>query len=441
MSFGGFDTLDYDDLEDDYYDQTEIEQTLNEMKNPGQSNFSFDQAEDPFSDLTYYRNAYVKVADSKAEYISNGLYDFLEDSDVLEVSNTNLEFLGLDENIINGVVDDLSKLAKPGRFKQDFFVPFPSSPRISERDFFQEISLAHEKYIPFESSYKANRDFISMSDLDKMGLGLPNKENSKQEIGSAKLGEIEHLFHAYSDFMVSEDEQKSNYDYLYDISRMDSPLADHEGLSISCYKPVIQSISKTRLSNYTLFLRRLAENILHSSRKVKKGTVQMRTLGDARILMLQTHSNLTDSESGPLCSFIIYMSPDDYELYSKICKIKNLFLTTKGYYMVFIPWRSFDLIDCSIMLKSNYFLLVFPLLFVDSLTQEFDFKLGNIMKLLTGLIQCRNSEIFSIISSFRYIMPGVLNKFHNISSLIKDKFPKRIRSLSLITCSRTYWFG
>jgi hypothetical protein len=392
------------------------------------SRFKFD---DPIDDDELYAsspNPSIQVSDPVAEYISNCLNRTLTDENVEGCIKTDTSFTGLSKHGMNSYIQDLHNREKVGRYKQDFYLPFPTSRRTSEHDLIKDFSAGPEQYWRIASCFQSSRDEIPISELEEMGFKFPNHESTRQDKGSYKLGSQVGLFEEYSDHLCRDDDVSADVQYLFETTRLDSPLLDHEINSIDCYKQVIMDIAASRLCNYTLFLRRLAENIMHSSRKVGKKMCQIRQLGDSRIILLQSHSSLSSVESGPLCSFIIKMSKYDYELYSKLTKLRIMFQNSRDEVYVFVKWRSFDLIDTSIMLKSNYHLLVYPLMFTDSLDIDSNLKLRSLLKLMTGMIQCRNSEVFSVLSSFRYILPGVLNKFHNISELICDKFPKIISS-------------
>jgi hypothetical protein len=390
--------------------------------------FNFDDA---FDDEDLYEsspNPSVQVGDPKAQYISDKLYEDITDQDMDDCMGFDSSFSGLSQSGMDNYVQVLSDNVKPGRFKQDFYVPFPTSMRGSEHSLIQDFALGPDIYWKIASCFQSSRDEISISDLNEMGMAFPSSECRRTNKGSYALGSQRELYIKWAEYMQQDDDVASNVQYLFESSRDDSPLLEHEYNSIDCYKQIILEISHSRLSNYTQFLRRLAENIMHSSRKVSKKMCQIRQLGDSRIILLQSHSSLNSIESGPLCAFIIKMTQADYELYSKMTKLTVMFQNAKNEVYVYVRWRSFDLIDASIMLKSNYNLLVFPLMFVDSLDKNCYSKLKSLMILLAGMVQCRNSEVFSVLSSFRYIMPGVLNKFHNISELIQDKFPQVISS-------------
>jgi hypothetical protein len=392
------------------------------------SKYTFD---DPIDDQEIFgskSNANVQVPDPKADYISDALFEDINDDDIEECLNFDSDFTGLDQAEMDEYFDSISSNKSSGRFKHDFYVPFPTSTRMSERDLIKDFGLAPEKYWPIGSCFQSSENEMFMSDLIEMGIGMDFGEKSVKKKGSCDLGEMKESYLRYAKHMRTNDSVFGDVGYLLETSRESSPLLDHERNCIDCYKKVTLAISKTRLHSYTLFLRRLAENIMHVSRKIGRRKVGIRTLGDNRIICLQIHSNLATVESGPLCSFIIKMTQEDYDLYSELMTIHILFCNDLGEVYVYVPWRSFDLVDCTIMLRSHYNLSVFPLMFTDSLDDLFQDKVDSCLTLLAGLVQCRNSEVFQVLSCFRYIMPGILNKYHNISKLILDKFPRLIRS-------------
>jgi hypothetical protein len=386
----------------------------------------FDELDDFLDEEPSGYNEYVQVSDTKADYISNKLAEEILDEEIDDCLNSRLDFSGLSDPVINRYIQTISDNASPGRKKKDFFLPFPTSTRHSERNFINHFGLAPQEYWFIASSLQSSEYEVSISKLEEAGLWITHSEHKR--IGSYPLSELKHEYESVAEHLIADDEISGDIRFLFDKSSSGSILAEHEDNCIDIYKPICQAIANTRLHNYTLYLRRLAENVMHSSRKVSKNMVQLSFLGDERILCLQNHSNLKNVESGPLCSFIIKMTKEDYNVYSQSFKLKILFSTETSDLYVFVPWRSFDLIDCTIMLRSHYNLMTFPLLFLDGLSKDVDFKLPKILKLLTGLIQCRNTETFQVLSCFRYIMPGILNKFHNISELIMDKFPHSIRS-------------
>jgi hypothetical protein len=410
---------------------------------PVSGNFVFDEAPDEDDMFSSSPNPSVQVSDPKAEFISNSLFPDISDADIDECLGTDTSFSGLSQQGIDQYTLELQDNECLGRFKQDFYMPFPTSLRNSEHGLIKDFSNGPDRYWKIGSCFQSSRDEISITDLEEMGFIFPNHESKRIDKGSYALGSKSQDYVALANHLSKYDEIPSDVDYLFNLSREGSPLSEHEFNSISCYKSVIQEISKTRMSNYTLFLRRLAENIMHSSRKITKKMCQIRQLGDSRIILIQTHSSLTNVETGPLCSFIVKMTQEDYNLYSPMTKMRILFRNSIDELYVFVNWRSYDLIDTSIMLKSNYNLLTFPLMFTDSLDKDYRVKVKSVLTLMYGMIQCRNSEVFSVLSSFRYIMPGVLNKFHNVSELIKDKFPKKITSpfVDFITYGILEWLS
>jgi hypothetical protein len=389
--------------------------------------FEFDEPPD-FEDAYSDTNPCVQVTDGKANYISDSLFSKISEDDLADFQHQFVEFSCMNQMDMDEYLQSVDSNKKPGRMKKDFYLPFPTSSRQSERDLVNDFRSGPEKYWLIGSKFQSSEDEVHIDELKEIGLGLPEQTSSNVEKGAAALGDLVEKYLLYANHMSSEDTVSGDLSYLFEHSKPNSPLDESENYCISCYKDVVLDISNRRIHSYTMFLRRLAENIMHTSRKVRKNRVGIRTLGDDRIICLQNHSNLTTSESGPLCSFIIKMSQEDLNIYMQFHNYKVLFANDRGEVYVFVPWRSFDLIDCTIMLRSHYNLLVFPLLFTDSLDKDYKAKVQSFMNLLVGLIQCRNSEVFQILSCFRYIMPGVLNKFHNISKLILDKFPRSIRS-------------
>jgi hypothetical protein len=389
--------------------------------------FEFD--EPPEEDIGFSKtNSCVQVSDPKADYVSDCLYYTITDQDVLDCKTSSVTFSRLNNSDMAEYFQAISGNKCDGRVKRDYFLPHPTSSHQTERDLINDFRNGPVKYWPIGSLFQSSETEIPISILDEMGMSLPIQGDSEKIKGSCDLGETYEKYVEYASHMISEDTVTGNLGYLYEHSKPNSPLDESEHHCINCYKDVVDLISKTRIHSYAMYLRRLAENIMHSSRKVRRNRVSLRVLGDHRIISIQNHSNLATVESGPLCSFIIKMTQADLTLYSKFQKCKVLFANDRGEIYVYISWRSFDLTDCTIMLRAHYNLLVFPLLFTDSLDPEYKEKTFSCLKLLVGLIQCRNSEVFQILSCFRYIMPGVLNRYHNISKLILDKFPRQIRS-------------
>lgn len=388
----------------------------------------FDDIEDYIEKDETTFNENVRVGDAKAEYISNMLARELLDEESKECYESRVPFSGLSDLNMSKYQDIVNNNACQGRKKKDFMLPFPTSLRQSERDIVNHFALGDTKYWPIGSGFQSSDYSLSHSQLEDMGIPLPDRTVKRNLRGSYTLGSLKDEYIDMAKHVSQRDDFTGNVSYLFEKSNNDHPLSDHEQNCIDTYKPVVQDVAGRVIYSYTMYLRRLAENIMHSSRKVKKNCVQMRCLGDNRIISLMNHSNLNSVESGPLCSFIIKMNKKDYDVYNKVFKLKVLISTDSADLYVFVPWRSFDLVDCSIMLKSNYYLLSFPLLFLDGLTNDMDSKLESILVLLAGIIQCRNTEVFSVLSNFRYIMPGLLNRYHNISELVLDKFPKNITS-------------
>lgn len=388
----------------------------------------FDTVEDSDDEFGSIINKNVRVVDAKADTISDKIALALTDEDILDSDNFTMVFSGLNQHRTDQYFSEVHDNAKEGRFKKDYFVPFPTSSRQSEYELMHELKTGSEQTRPFALLMQSSETFMPVSDLEKIGMALPENFRSERIKGSYDFSTAYKTYLDYAEHMSSEDSVDGNISYLYETSETTPHLREHELNSISCYKPILEILSRTVLHSYSLFLRRLAENIMHSSKSVKRKMIQVRTLGDGRILSLQTHSSLSNIESGPLCAFIIKMCDKDYEIYSKYQKLKVLFQNDKNETYVFVPWQSFDLTDCTIMLRSNYNLLVFPQFFTDGLDDDHYSKVKKCLTLLTALIQCRNSQVFDILSSFRYIMPGILNDMHNISELIYDKFPRDITS-------------
>jgi len=409
-------------------DVGEIDEDFLTNVEKGFEGFVFDEDATTGKEFDKY-NKKIIVNDNIADYVSENLCITLRDypGDIPDL--VNLEFNSNLENI-NSIFSKNVKVIQ-GRMKNDFFLPFPSSKRsdisITEADIYQ--AFPKVSYCLSSKSDQINQ--ILKSDLIEYGLmnedKYTTKEGDKTALGSFALKSIRNIFEEISEIFIGKDEVSSNIDYLYENYSTGNSLYEHEKKCIEQYKRVFDVIKETRLSNYTLLLERLSQIILHESSKIKSNKVLIRHTGDSRIILLMTRSQMRSVEDGPMCSFIIKMTRNDYESYIKAFKLKILFENDREELYIQVPWRSFDTNHCLIMSKANYHLYTYSLLLVDDFYSN-KVVMNNFLKLMTGLIQCRNTEVFNVLSVFRYILPGLFNKYHNIPELIMDKFPCNVSS-------------